>query len=144
MVVLRLRRMGAKKKPFFRLVAADSRRPTDGRFLETLGTYNPKLKPAVVNLNEERIGYWLAVGAQPSDTVKALFKHTGLTHKLAAKKAGQDTSGLTLKSTIKESTKAKKVDKKSKKVENPERLVPTEMEGSRGEEPPQAEEKKEA
>jgi small subunit ribosomal protein S16 len=119
MVVLRLRRMGAKKKPFFRLVAADSRRPTDGRFLETLGTYNPKAKPAVVNLNEERIGYWLAVGAQPSDTVKALFKHSGLTQKLSFKKAGKDVSGVLLKSTIKEAAKAKKVGKKSKKEEAP-------------------------
>jgi len=134
MVVLRLRRMGAKKKPFFRLVAADSRRPTDGRFLETLGTYNPKLKPAVVDLNEERIGYWLAVGAQPSDTVKALFKHTGLTQKLTLKKAGQDVSGVTLRGTIKEGAKVKKVGKKAKKAESPER--------SRGEEAPKAEEKK--
>ncbi|HXF48056.1 MAG TPA: 30S ribosomal protein S16 [Verrucomicrobiae bacterium] len=119
MVVLRLRRVGAKKKPFFRLVAADSRRPTDGRFLETLGTYNPKVKPAVVDLNEERIGYWLAVGAQPSDTVKALFKHTGLTQKLSFKKAGKDVSGVVLKSTIKEAAKAKKIGKKGKKEETP-------------------------
>jgi len=119
MVVLRLRRMGAKKKPFFRLVAADSRRPTDGRFLETLGTYNPKLKPAVVDLNEERIGYWLAVGAQPSDTVRALLKHTGLTQKLSFKKAGKDISGVILKSTIKEGAKLKKVGKKAKKEEAP-------------------------
>ena len=119
MVVLRLRRIGAKKRPFFRLVAADSRRPTDGRFLETLGTYNPKAKPAVVDLNEERIGYWLAVGAQPSDTVKALFKHTGLTQKLSFKKAGKDVSGVVLKSTIKEAAKAKKIGKKGKKEENP-------------------------
>jgi len=119
MVVLRLRRIGAKKRPFFRLVAADSRRPTDGRFLETLGTYNPKAKPAVVDLNEERIGYWLAVGAQPSDTVKALFKHTGLTQKLSFKKAGKDVSGVVLKSTIKEAAKAKKIGKKGKKEETP-------------------------
>ena len=117
MVVLRLRRMGAKKKPFFRLVAADSRRPTDGRFLETLGTYNPKVKPAMVDLNEERIGYWLAVGAQPSDTVKALFKHTGLTQKLSFKKAGKDVSGVVLKKAIKEAAKTKKVGKKGKKEE---------------------------
>ena len=120
MVVLRLRRMGANKKPFFRLVAADSRRPTDGRFLETLGTYNPKVKPAVVDLNEERIGYWLAVGARPSDTVKALFKHTGLTQKLSFKKAGKDVSGVVLKTTVKEAAKTKKkVGKKAKKEETP-------------------------
>lgn len=119
MVVLRLRRIGAKKRPFFRLVAADSRRPTDGRFLETLGTYNPKAKPAVVDLNEERIGYWLAVGAQPSDTVKALFKHTGLTQKLNFKKAGKDVTGVVLKTAIKEHAKAKKVAKKGKKEEAP-------------------------
>jgi small subunit ribosomal protein S16 len=111
--------MGAKKKPFFRLVAADSRRPTDGRFLETLGTYNPKVKPAAVNLNEERIGYWLAVGARPSDTVKALFKHTGLAQKLAFKKAGKDVSDVVLKGTIKEAAKAKKISKKAKKEETP-------------------------
>jgi small subunit ribosomal protein S16 len=111
--------MGAKKKPFFRLVAADSRRPTDGRFLETLGTYNPTLKPAAVNLNEERIGDWLAVGAQPSDTVRALFKHTGLSKKLSLAKAGQDVTGLALKGTIKERSKAKKAGKKGKKEEAP-------------------------
>ena len=118
-VVLRLRRMGSNKKPFYRLVAADSRRPTDGRFLETLGTYNPILKPAAVNLNEDRIGYWLAVGAQPSDTVKALFKHTGLTKKLTFKKAGQDVSNIVLKATIKEAGKSKKVGKKAKKEDSP-------------------------
>lgn len=119
MVVLRLRRMGAKKKPFFRLVAADSRRPTDGRFLETLGTYNPTLKPAAVNLNEERIGYWLSVGAQPSDTVKALFKHSGLAKKYTLSKAGQDVTGMILRGTITEGKKTKKVGKKAKKEEAP-------------------------
>lgn len=132
MVVLRLRRMGAKKKPFFRLVAADSRRPTDGRFLETLGTYNPTAKPAVVNLNEERVGYWLAVGAQPSPTVKALLKHTGFTQKLALKKSGQEVAGILLKTTIKEAGKPKKKVKKAKKEEAPKV------------EAPKAEEKKEA
>lgn len=73
-VKLRLKRMGGKQKPFYRIVAADSRFPRDGRFIETVGTYNPIAKPAEVKIDKELAIKWLSNGAQPTDTVKALFK----------------------------------------------------------------------
>ena len=80
-VRLRLRRMGRKKKPFYRIVAADQRAARTGGFLEVLGIYDPLLKPHKVELNEERIAYWLERGAQPSDTVRSLLKQKGITYK---------------------------------------------------------------
>ena len=74
MVRLRLRRMGAKKKPFYRVIAADQRAPRDGRFIEQLGHYDPMKEPFDLKLNLERVDYWLSVGAQPSDTVAGLIK----------------------------------------------------------------------
>lgn len=73
-VVIRLRRMGTIKKPFTRIVVADSRCPRDGRFIEELGYYDMLKKPHAVKINKERAGYWLKVGAKPSETVKSLFK----------------------------------------------------------------------
>ena len=78
MVKIRLRRMGAKKAPFYRVVVADSRYPRDGRFIEEVGTYNPMTEPATVKLNKEAIDKWIANGAQPTDTVKALLKKTNI------------------------------------------------------------------
>ncbi|MBR4933483.1 MAG: 30S ribosomal protein S16 [Clostridia bacterium] len=75
MVKIRLRRMGAKKAPFYRVVVADSRYPRDGRFIEEVGTYNPMTEPATVKLNKEAIDKWIANGAQPTDTVKALIEN---------------------------------------------------------------------
>lgn len=77
MVKIRLRRMGAKKKPFYRIVAADSRYPRDGRFIEELGTYNPLVSTDQVTLNAERVQSWIKNGAQPTETVKALLKKAG-------------------------------------------------------------------
>ena len=74
MVKIRLRRMGAKKNPFYRIVVADSHFPRDGRFIEEIGTYNPLASPAEVKIDMERAKYWIANGAQPTDTVKALLK----------------------------------------------------------------------
>ena len=74
MVVIRLARGGAKKRPFYRVVAADSRMPRDGRFIEQVGTYDPRVEKGSVNLNISRVEHWLKVGAQPSDTVKSLIK----------------------------------------------------------------------
>ena len=74
MVKIRLRRMGAKKTPFYRIVVADSRYPRDGRFIEEIGTYNPLAEPAVVNVNADRAQEWIKTGAQPTDTVRALLK----------------------------------------------------------------------
>lgn len=78
MVKIRLRRMGAKKNPFYRIVVADSRYPRDGRFIEEIGTYNPLTEPAQVTVNEEAAKKWIAQGAQPTDKVKALFKKNGI------------------------------------------------------------------
>ena len=85
-VKIRLKRMGAKKSPFYRIVAADSRSPRDGRFIEQLGTYDPRQTPAVVNLKEEEILAWLSKGAQPSDTVRSLLSKAGIMTKFAESK----------------------------------------------------------
>ncbi|RXI79370.1 30S ribosomal protein S16 [Levilactobacillus suantsaii] len=77
-VKIRLKRMGSKKRPFYRIVVADSRSPRDGRFIENVGTYNPIVAPAEVKLNEESIMNWLNNGAQPSDTVKNLLSNAGI------------------------------------------------------------------
>ena len=74
MVKIRLRRMGAKKAPFYRVVVADSRYPRDGRFIEEIGTYNPLKDPGEIVVDKERAAYWIGCGAQPSDTVRALLK----------------------------------------------------------------------
>ncbi|MCG8565894.1 MAG: 30S ribosomal protein S16 [Desulfobacterales bacterium] len=77
-VRIRLTRKGTKKKPFYRIVAADIECPRDGRFLEVLGTYNPMTEPAAIELKEERIQYWLGEGAKPSTTVKSILKQKGV------------------------------------------------------------------
>ena len=73
-VKIRLARAGAKKRPFYRIVATDARSPRDGRFLEKLGTYNPNHDPSTVELNHARVKYWLGVGAQPTETVARLLR----------------------------------------------------------------------
>ena len=78
MVKIRLRRLGAKKAPFYRVVVADSRYPRDGRFIEELGTYDPRQNPAAVNIDVERAQAWIKTGAQPTDTVRDLLKKAGL------------------------------------------------------------------
>ena len=78
MVKIRLTRMGKKKAPSYRIVVADSRSPRDGRFIEQIGMYNPLTDPATVEIDAERAAKWLKDGAQPSDTVKALLKKSGI------------------------------------------------------------------
>ena len=77
-VKIRLRRMGAKKSPFYRIVVADSRYPRDGRFIEEIGYYNPLEEPAVVKVDVEKAQKWIANGAQPTDTVKDMLKRAGV------------------------------------------------------------------
>lgn len=77
-VRIRLKRMGAHKAPFYRVVVSDSRSPRDGRFIEEIGTYNPVAQPAAVKIDEEKALKWLQTGAQPSDTVRSLFSKAGL------------------------------------------------------------------
>jgi len=74
MVKIRLRRMGAKKNPFYRIVVSDSRSPRDGRFIEEIGTYDPLKSPAEIKVDAERAKYWVGNGAQPTDTVRSLLK----------------------------------------------------------------------
>ena len=78
MVKIRLRRMGAKKAPFYRVVVADARSPRDGRCIEEIGTYNPLTKPAVVSIDVEKAQNWIKNGAQPTDTVRGLLKKAGV------------------------------------------------------------------
>ena len=78
MVKIRLRRMGAKKNPYYRIVVADSHFPRDGRFIEEIGTYNPLTDPATVTIDVEKAQTWIKNGAQPTDTVKALLKKNGV------------------------------------------------------------------
>ncbi|HHZ03848.1 MAG: 30S ribosomal protein S16 [Acetomicrobium sp.] len=87
-VRIRLARHGRKKRPFYRLVVADSRSPRDGKFIEMIGTYNPLTDPADVKVNEERAMYWLKVGAQPSETARSLLRKVGVWDKfMESKKA---------------------------------------------------------
>ena len=78
MVKIRLRRMGAKKSPYYRIVVADSRSPRDGRCIEEIGTYNPLTEPAVINVDVEKAQTWIKNGAQPTDTVRSLLKKAGV------------------------------------------------------------------
>ncbi len=77
-VKIRLRRMGAKKAPFYRIVVADSRYPRDGRFIDEVGYYNPLNSPAELKVDTEKVQTWISNGAQPTDTVKALLKRVGI------------------------------------------------------------------
>lgn len=89
-VKLRLRRMGRRNRPYYRIVAIDSRVARDGRYLENLGTYDPLVHPAQIDLSEERALYWLQNGAIPSDTVKSFFRKKGILFKLHLMKQGVD------------------------------------------------------
>ena len=89
-VKLRLKRMGAKKRPYYRIVAADSRSPRDGRFIETVGTYNPITTPAEVKINEEVALKWLSVGAIPTETVRAIFSKEGIMKKFHESKGSKE------------------------------------------------------
>ena len=89
-VKIRLTRMGAKKRPSYRIVATDSRRPRDGQYLELIGTYNPITNPAEVKINKELALKWLNTGAIPSDTVKNLFSKEGIMKEFAESKTKKD------------------------------------------------------
>ena len=89
MVRIRLRRVGGKKQPSFRIVAADKESPRDGRFLENLGYYNPRTEPATIRVKEDRIYDWLSKGAQPSESANKLFRSVGLMDRFERFKAGE-------------------------------------------------------
>ncbi len=94
MVKIRLRRAGAKKKPSYRVVVADSHAPRDGRFIEIIGHYNPRTDPVTVNIHEDRVLHWLSEGAQPTDTVRRLLENRGTLDRFARLKAGEDLEKL--------------------------------------------------
>lgn len=94
MVRIRLRRVGAKKQPSYRIVAADKESPRDGRFIEILGHYNPRTEPATIVMQEDRIYDWMSKGAQPSDSVMQLFRTTGLLERYERFKQGEDLDTL--------------------------------------------------
>ena len=77
-VKIRLKRIGKKKAPFYRIIVADSRSPRDGRFIEEIGTYDPSAEPSVIKVDEDLAKKWLSTGAQPTETVAKLFKHAGI------------------------------------------------------------------
>ncbi len=87
MVKIRLKRMGAKKRPFYRLVVAEARSPRDGRFIEQVGYYDPLTEPATVKIDEEKVMKWLSTGAQPSDAARVLLKREGILERHAARKS---------------------------------------------------------
>ena len=89
MVKIRLRRVGAKKQPSYRVVVADSRSPRDGRFIETIGFYNPRTEPSTEEIKEDRALYWLSQGAQPTDAVAGLLTRLGTMDRLARYKSGE-------------------------------------------------------
>ncbi|HLH71244.1 MAG TPA: 30S ribosomal protein S16 [Candidatus Dormibacteraeota bacterium] len=84
MVKIRLRRMGAKRRPFYRLVVADARSPRDGRFIEQVGYYNPLTEPATLKIDEEKVMLWLNRGAQPSEAARTLLRREGILERYAA------------------------------------------------------------
>jgi small subunit ribosomal protein S16 len=93
LVKIRLKRMGAKRKPFYRLVVADARSPRDGRFIEQLGYYDPLTQPATVRIDEEKVLQWLYKGAQPSDSARILLRQEGVLDRYAAaRKSGALTA----------------------------------------------------
>ena len=94
MVRIRLRRVGAKKQPSYRIVVADKRSPRDGRFIENIGFYNPRTEPETVRYDEERALYWLSVGAQPSDAVHRMFKSWGTFDRLQRMRQGEELETL--------------------------------------------------
>jgi small subunit ribosomal protein S16 len=94
MVRLRLRRVGRKKQPSFRIVAADKESPRDGKFLEVVGFYNPRTEPETITLKEDRIYNWLSNGAQPSDATERIFRTAGLFDRFDRFKAGEDVKKL--------------------------------------------------
>jgi len=94
MVRLRLRRVGAKAQPSYRIIAAEKEAPRDGRFIEILGNYNPRTEPATIEIDEGRVYDWLAKGAQPSESVAQLFKTAGLTERYERLKKGEALENL--------------------------------------------------
>jgi small subunit ribosomal protein S16 len=100
MVKIRLRRVGAKKQPSYRIVVADSRSPRDGRFIEAIGFYDPRTEPHTVEYDEERALYWLSVGAQPTEAVARMFQNKGTLDRLTRLQAGESLDALLAEAAV--------------------------------------------
>ena len=153
-VKLRLRRMGKKKQPVYKLVAADARSPRDGKFIESVGLYNPLTEPHTFEIKEDRVLYWLNVGAQPTSTVKSLLRQKGITLKKELLSKGFDEEKVKAEmenwQNMKEASSIKKREKKSAKkkkaeekasAETSEKLKPEEKISAETTEEVKAEEK---
>jgi len=114
MVRIRLRRVGLRNQPSYRVVVADIESPRDGRFLEIVGSYNPRTQPATLDLKEDRIYDWLSRGAQPSESVGKLFKTVNLMERFARFKAGESVESLVAEATIERSNLV--IDPKTKPI----------------------------
>ncbi len=119
-VTLRFMRIGAKKQPFYRLVATDSRNPRDGRFIEIIGEYYPISKPPRLEVEEEKVYNWLKNGAGTSQTVDSLFKHIGLWKKWNLLKSGQPATDLQINTEIHQTSRKKSKEKKESKAQEKE------------------------
>ncbi|WKZ38244.1 MAG: 30S ribosomal protein S16 [Anaerolineales bacterium] len=106
MVRIRLRRIGLKGQPTYRLVAADKESPRDGRFLEILGVYNPRTDPATIHLKEDRIYHWMKNGALPTDSVEQIFKTAGLTERFERFRKGESVEKLVAEAAEAEAKRA--------------------------------------
>ncbi|MBN2365305.1 MAG: 30S ribosomal protein S16 [Calditrichaeota bacterium] len=145
-VKLRLRRLGRKKSPFYRIVAADSHAPRDGRFIEEIGHYNPLAEPASVKVDEERVLYWLGVGAQPSKTVKNILSREGIILKFDLQRKGvaeEKISEELKKWEVLQIEKARRIEEK-KAAESEKKKAATEEEAEAAEEQVKPEEEKTA
>jgi len=141
MVRIRLRRVGAKKQPSYRVVAADKESPRDGRFLEVLGFYNPRTEPSTINFTEDRVYHWLSVGAQPSDSVRRLFDQAGLWDRYQRFKDGEDVEKLLEEAAAAE--EARDVDPRTRRddlIGQPKKVAKPAEEVEEAEEAPEAEE----
>ncbi len=103
MVRIRLRRMGAKRQPFYRIVVADKESPRDGAFIEVIGTYNPRTQPETVSVKEDRVFHWMKVGAQPSESVQQLLKKTGTAARFERLKKGESEETLLAEASAQQS-----------------------------------------
>lgn len=112
MVRIRLRRVGSKRQPSYRVVVADSRSPRDGRYIEVIGFYNPRTEPATMNIDESRALYWLSVGANPSETVEYIFNTIGTNDRLARLRKGETMEALVAEAE--EAAAAREVSPKTK------------------------------
>lgn len=117
MVRIRLRRLGAKKRPFYRVVVTDQRHPRDGRFLENIGKYHPMDDPSLIEIDEDRALEWLSKGAQPSDTVRTLMTKVGIWDKFLAASPKRTAIEANLKKQVE--SKAKKMKAKAAKAPKP-------------------------